>query len=119
MLRKWIVLASAVGLIAGVGACKNNPNGATQGTDNTSSTSPQGRRGDTLRRDTTPTPSSPGSTPTAPSATPSSPSGSSSDTSSSSTPSSSGSSSATPSNSGSPGTSGSSSSSSGTSGSNR
>src|SRR5215813_14885692 len=85
-LRKWITLASAAGLIAGVGACKENPNGPGNSSKSPSSTEPQGRRGDMPSRSPS---SSPGTTGSSSSSTPSDTSGSSSGTSgSSSTPSS-------------------------------
>jgi len=87
-LRKWITLASAAAMLAGVGACKDSGGGA--GTR----ASPEGRRSDTLPRArgadagsdmTTGSATSP-SSPTSPSTTtsPSSTPPSSSDTSGSS-----------------------------------
>jgi hypothetical protein len=91
-LSKWIALASAAAMIAGVGACKNNPNDTgnrNSATQSSGSASPQGRRGDTLPRRDMNAPTTPGT----PSSSPSTSSGSSSDTSSApSTPSSPGSS---------------------------
>jgi len=93
MLRKWITFASAAAMLASVGACKDTGGGGTK------TTSPEGRRGETLPRARgadagsdmttgTGTPAtSPGAptsptTPTSPSSTPpsSDTSGSSSDT---------------------------------------
>jgi hypothetical protein len=47
-IRRWITLASAAAMIAGVGACKDNTGGSAVGTKTGSEA--QGRRGDTLPR---------------------------------------------------------------------
>jgi hypothetical protein len=47
-IRRWITLASAAAMIAGVGACKDNTGGSSAGTR--TSSEPQGRRSDTLPR---------------------------------------------------------------------
>jgi len=47
-IRRWITLASAAAMIAGVGACKDNTGGSTAGTKTGSEA--QGRRSDTLPR---------------------------------------------------------------------
>ena len=47
-IRRWITLASAAAMIAGVGACKDNTGGSSAGTKTGSEA--QGRRGETLPR---------------------------------------------------------------------
>jgi hypothetical protein len=47
-MRRWITLASAAAMIAGVGACKDNTGGSSAGTR--TSSEPQGRSGATLPR---------------------------------------------------------------------
>ena len=47
-IRRWITLASAAAMIAGVGACKDNTGGSSVGTKTGSEA--QGRRGETLPR---------------------------------------------------------------------
>jgi len=47
-IRRWITLASAAAMIAGVGACKDNTGGSSAGTKTSSEA--QGRRSDTLPR---------------------------------------------------------------------
>ncbi len=50
-IRKWLTFASAAALLAGVGACKDNTGSrGTGSTPGATSTSPEGRRGDTLSR---------------------------------------------------------------------
>jgi len=73
-LRKWITVASAAGLIAGLGACKESPNGPGGSSKSPSSTEPQGRRGDMPSRTPSSSPGATGSTPTSPSDTSTSPS---------------------------------------------
>ncbi len=52
-IRRWLTVASAAGLLAGVGACKDNT-GAPRGSDSTTpgstSSRPEGRSGPTLPR---------------------------------------------------------------------